>query len=115
MILLEIYMSNIDIQNSQLSCVLRPDLKLVLMSATINLELFSNYFEEAPVISVPGRLYPIKLQYKPISVEEQGSKLQRLDPSPYLRVLQLIDHKYDASERGWFERSQTLHVIMRSC
>lgn len=78
----------------------RQDLKLVLMSATINLELFSNYFEEAPVISVPGRLYPIQLQYTPISVEEQGSKMERLDPSPYLRVLQLIDKKYPTTERG---------------
>ena len=68
------------------------------MSATINLELFSSYFSEAPVISVPGRLYPITLQYIPISIEEQGSKLERLDPSPFLRVMQLIDHKYPADE-----------------
>ena len=70
------------------------------MSATINLELFSTYFDDAPVISVPGRLYPIDLQYRPIRMEEKSSRSERLDPSPYLRVLQLIDHKYPVTERG---------------
>lgn len=70
------------------------------MSATINLELFSGYFSGAPVVQVPGRLYPIQLQYQPISVQEQGTRSQRLDPSPYLRVLQSIDHKYPVHERG---------------
>ena len=71
--------------------VSRSDLKLVLMSATINLELFSSYFADAPVISVPGRLYPIDLQYRPVRMEEKSSRSERLDPSPFLRVLQLID------------------------
>lgn len=48
-------------------CILaqRPDLKLVLMSATININLFSSYFDDAPVCSVPGRLYPIQVIYRP--------------------------------------------------
>uniref|UniRef100_A0A8C6CIC6 DExH-box helicase 34 n=1 Tax=Moschus moschiferus TaxID=68415 RepID=A0A8C6CIC6_MOSMO len=37
----------------------RPDLKVVLMSATINISLFSSYFGNAPVVQVPGRLFPI--------------------------------------------------------
>uniref|UniRef100_H2ZFU9 Uncharacterized protein n=1 Tax=Ciona savignyi TaxID=51511 RepID=H2ZFU9_CIOSA len=36
-------------------------LRVVLMSATINLELFSKYFDGSPVIQVPGRLYPIEV------------------------------------------------------
>ena len=44
----------------------KSDLHLVLMSATINLELFSKYFEGAPVVQVPGRLYPIQVQYLPV-------------------------------------------------
>ena len=71
----------------------REDLKIVLMSATININLFSGYFDDCPVIKVPGRLYPIQLEYNPISKEEQSFKTQRLDPSPYLKVMQLIDHK----------------------
>ncbi|XP_025770078.1 probable ATP-dependent RNA helicase DHX34 [Puma concolor] len=37
----------------------RPDLKVILMSATINISLFSSYFGGAPVVQVPGRLFPI--------------------------------------------------------
>ena len=44
-------------------------------------------------MQVPGRLYPIQLEYIPLSIEEQGSKTERLDPRPYVRILQRIDHK----------------------
>eukprot|EP00092_Neocalanus_flemingeri_P025076 GFUD01027192.1.p1 GENE.GFUD01027192.1~~GFUD01027192.1.p1 ORF type:complete len:1156 (+),score=356.79 GFUD01027192.1:283-3750(+) len=76
----------------------RKDLRVILMSATINIELFKNYFSgSAPVIQVPGRLYPISLQYHPIpSVEDSD----RLNPAPYVRVLQMIDRKYPQTERG---------------
>lgn len=87
-------------------CLLRakPDLKLILMSATINVELFHNYFQEegAKLLQVPGRLYPIKTVYMPPpSLELQGkgsSRSQqtssRLDPAPFIQVLNLIDQKY---------------------
>ncbi|XP_046892313.1 probable ATP-dependent RNA helicase DHX34 [Hypomesus transpacificus] len=78
----------------------RPDLRLVLMSATINIKLFSDYFNHAPVLQVPGRLYPIQVIYQPIPQEEQASRLEKLDPRPYLRVLQGIDQRYPPEERG---------------
>ncbi|KAM9367141.1 putative ATP-dependent RNA helicase DHX34 [Phaethornis superciliosus] len=80
----------------------RPDLKLVLMSATINISLFSNYFGGAPVLQVPGRIFPITVIYQPIPKEETPptGRGERLDPLPYLRVLQTIDHKYPPEERG---------------
>ncbi|XP_015262611.1 PREDICTED: probable ATP-dependent RNA helicase DHX34 [Gekko japonicus] len=80
----------------------RPDLKLVLMSATINIRLFADYFGGAPVVQVPGRLFPITVLYEPIPPEEGGAggRKERLDPRPYLRVLQAIDHKYPPEERG---------------
>ncbi|KAF1560821.1 putative ATP-dependent RNA helicase DHX34, partial [Eudyptes schlegeli] len=83
----------------------RPDLKLVLMSATININLFSGYFGGAPVLQVPGRIFPISVIYQPIPKEEASAvgklgKSERLDPLPYLRVLQAIDHKYPPEERG---------------
>ncbi|XP_066495045.1 probable ATP-dependent RNA helicase DHX34 [Tiliqua scincoides] len=80
---------------------IRPDLKLVLMSATINIRLFADYFGGAPVVQVPGRLFPITVLYEPIPPEEgAGGGKERLDPRPYLRVLQAIDHKYPSEERG---------------
>lgn len=71
------------------------------MSATINIGLFKEYFNgEAPVIQVPGRLYPIQTQYHPLTNEDRASKSSRMNPSPYLRILQLIDSKYPREERG---------------
>ncbi|XP_018025029.1 probable ATP-dependent RNA helicase DHX34 [Hyalella azteca] len=79
----------------------RSSLKIILMSATINLDLFSKYFlGKAPVIQVPGRLYPIQLQYFPIPMLEMTTKSDKLNPAPYVRVLQLIDNKYPEDERG---------------
>uniref|UniRef100_A0A3Q4AE59 Uncharacterized protein n=1 Tax=Mola mola TaxID=94237 RepID=A0A3Q4AE59_MOLML len=78
----------------------RPDLRLILMSATINIKLFSDYFSGAPVLQVPGRLFPIQVIYQPIPPEEQPSRSEKLDPRPYLRVLQGIDQRYPPEERG---------------
>lgn len=78
----------------------RHDLRLILMSATINIKLFSNYFNSAPVLQVPGRLFPIQVTYRPIPPEEQASRSEKLDPRPYLRILQGIDQRYPTEERG---------------
>ncbi|KAA8594111.1 hypothetical protein FQN60_004945 [Etheostoma spectabile] len=78
----------------------QPDLRLILMSATINIKLFSDYFNRAPVLQVPGRLFPIQVIYQPIPAEEQPSRSEKLDPRPYLRILQGIDQRYPPEERG---------------
>lgn len=43
--------------------VKRPDLKLVVMSATLEAEKFQEYFEDAPLMKVPGRLHPVEVFY----------------------------------------------------
>ncbi|UYV65359.1 DHX34, partial [Cordylochernes scorpioides] len=78
----------------------RPDLKVVLMSATINIELFTEYFNNCPVIQVPGRLFPIQVHYQPVTVAEKGPRSAKIDPGPYVRILQQIDKTYPAEERG---------------
>ncbi|CAI7996256.1 Probable ATP-dependent RNA helicase DHX34 [Geodia barretti] len=75
------------------------------MSATINIQLFSGYFDDAPVIKVPGRLYPIDLEYVPLpstclGPRDKVKRSDRLDPKPYLQVLRRIDEQYPANERG---------------
>lgn len=50
----------------------RPDLKLVITSATIDAERFSRHFDHAPVIEVSGRMYPVEMRYRPIAVEGEG-------------------------------------------
>jgi len=48
----------------------RPDLKVVITSATIDPERFSRHFDDAPVIEVSGRTWPVELRYRPIEAEE---------------------------------------------
>ena len=38
----------------------RPDLRVVLMSATVNADLFSSYFNNCPVLEIPGRTFPVQ-------------------------------------------------------
>jgi ATP-dependent helicase HrpA len=47
----------------------RPDLKLIVTSATIDAERFSKHFDGAPVIEVSGRLYPVEVRYRPFDEE----------------------------------------------
>ncbi len=51
----------------------RPDLKLIISSATIDAEKFSRHFDAAPVISVSGRSYPITTVYREVDEEEEES------------------------------------------
>ncbi|KAJ5098420.1 Pre-mRNA-splicing factor ATP-dependent RNA helicase PRP43 [Penicillium argentinense] len=43
----------------------RPDLKIIIMSATLDAEKFQRYFNDAPLLSVPGRTYPVTIYYTP--------------------------------------------------
>jgi len=48
----------------------RPDLKLIITSATIDAERFSKHFNNAPVIEVSGRMFPVEIRYRPVDNEE---------------------------------------------
>ncbi|KEF32274.1 ATP-dependent helicase HrpA [Marinobacter nitratireducens] len=48
----------------------RPDLKVIITSATIEVERFSEFFNEAPVIEVSGRTYPVDIRYRPLTGDE---------------------------------------------
>ena len=44
----------------------RPELKVVITSATIDTERFSRHFDDAPVVEVSGRTYPVEVRYHPV-------------------------------------------------
>ncbi|MFD2396338.1 ATP-dependent RNA helicase HrpA [Prauserella oleivorans] len=44
----------------------RPDLKVIITSATIDPERFSRHFDDAPIVEVSGRTYPVEVRYRPI-------------------------------------------------
>ncbi|KAH8816342.1 P-loop containing nucleoside triphosphate hydrolase protein [Xylogone sp. PMI_703] len=43
----------------------RPDLKIVIMSATLDAQKFQKYFNDAPLLAVPGRTHPVEIYYTP--------------------------------------------------
>lgn len=64
---------NIDFLLGYLKQVLlkRADLKIIITSATIDVERFSAHFNNAPIISVSGRTFPVDIQYRPWQGEQE--------------------------------------------
>src|SRR5690554_2459421 len=48
----------------------RPDLKVIITSATIEVDRFSEFFQNAPIIEVSGRTYPVEVRYRPLAGDE---------------------------------------------
>ncbi|KAL2342375.1 hypothetical protein Fmac_003660 [Flemingia macrophylla] len=59
----------------------RPDLRLVLMSATLNAELFSSYFNGAPTMHIPGFTFPVRAHFLEDILERTGYRL-----TPYNQI-----------------------------
>ena len=58
----------------------RPDLKVVITSATIETERFSRHFGDAPVVEVSGRTYPVEVRYRPVvDVDDPESREEPRD------------------------------------
>ena len=71
---------NIDFLLGYLKTLLvrRPDLKLIITSATIDLQRFSEHFGGAPIVEVSGRTYPVDTWYRPLTSEqdEDGNRVE---------------------------------------
>ena len=67
---------NIDFLLGYLARILpkRPELKLVITSATIDPQRFSRHFGDAPVVEVSGRTYPVEVRYRPLDEEGDGDQ-----------------------------------------
>lgn len=57
----------------------RPDLKVIITSATIDTERFSQHFSDAPIIEVSGRTYPVEIRYQPPEDESTGEALTQAE------------------------------------
>ena len=66
---------NIDFLLGYLKRILprRPDLKLIVASATLDAERFAAHFDGAPVLSVAGRSHPVAVRYRPLNGGVEGS------------------------------------------
>ncbi len=71
---------NIDFLLGYLKTLLprRPDLKVIITSATIDLERFSEHFNGAPIVEVSGRTFPVETWYRPLAAEtdEDGNRVE---------------------------------------
>lgn len=75
----------------------RPELKLILMSATLNAELFSSYFGGAPMMHIPGFTYPVRTHFLENILEMTGYRLTSYN--------QIDDYGHD---KQWKMQKQTL-------
>ncbi|MCW5625476.1 MAG: ATP-dependent RNA helicase HrpA [Burkholderiales bacterium] len=73
----------------------RPDLKLIITSATIDADRFSKHFLDAPVVEVSGRLYPVAIEYRPPPEPEAGEA-----PDLGETIADALDHLYAAHGPG---------------
>ncbi len=80
---------NIDFLLGYLKRILprRPDLKVIITSATIDVERFSKHFSNAPIIEVSGRTYPVDVLYRPLQTQ---SKTEDADQLVYMGVLEAL-------------------------
>ena len=87
----------------------RPDLKVIITSATIDTERFAEHFDQAPVITVEGRGYPVEVRYQPAEDNESLARQVRRAVEAAGRV----DHQGDVlvflpGEREIFQVSREL-------
>ena len=67
----------------------RPELKLIITSATIDVERFAQHFNNAPIIEVSGRTYPVEVVYMPLMEDNKGVYIEGHDGKGYYER----DHK----------------------
>lgn len=105
----------------------RPDLKLIITSATIDPERFSKHFSNAPIIQVSGRSFPVEIRYRPldegddvidqnqgiISAVEELNKLERGDILVFLSGEREIRDTAEALNKRGFKGTEVLPLYAR--
>ncbi len=95
----------------------RPDLKIIVTSATIDADRFSHHFDGAPVIEVSGRTYPVEIRYRPL-----GNKTTMVavevpiddgldDIDRFAQDLMGIKRKPPRTETRWLEEDDEEEVM----
>jgi ATP-dependent RNA helicase DHX29 len=82
----------------------RPDLKLILMSATLEAQRFSNYLGGVPVMNIPGRTFPVEMKYLEDAVEMTNYRLSEDDHHTILDD-DMDDSPADADTSGGLQAS----------
>jgi len=105
---------NIDFLLGYLKTLLprRPDLKVIITSATIDLERFSEHFNGAPIVEVSGRTFPVDTWYRPLAAEtdEDGNRVED-DLTVDQGILAALD-EIDAHEKSIGKRPGDVLVFL---
>ncbi|KAK7093940.1 hypothetical protein V1264_007619 [Littorina saxatilis] len=89
----------------------RPELKVILMSATLDSGKFSTYFTRSPVLNIPGRTFPVEVQHIEDVIEMTGYVAD--EDSPYtLKHSQLVEEEsatVEVTEKGGETNQMDVH------
>jgi len=91
----------------------RKDLKVIITSATLDVNRFSNYFNGAPIYEVEGRSYPVEVRYRPISemsiVGSDDDEFDDFEENLPRAVVAAVEECFqDAQEKGHPEHADIL-------
>jgi len=56
----------------------RPEFKVIISSATINTKIFSEFFDNAPIVSIDARIYPVEVKYRPLERESLDFQVEAI-------------------------------------
>lgn len=92
----------------------RPDLKLILMSATVDAKKFSHYLDGAPILNIPGRTFPVQVQYLEDAVELTKHRISddynSIDRSDEVDELEDSDRQVGAPDPGAMDLRAYSHL-----
>ncbi|EPC00474.1 RNA helicase [Litchfieldella anticariensis FP35 = DSM 16096] len=94
--------------------VRRPDLKIIITSATIDVDRFSNHFasppgKPAPVVQVSGRTYPVDVHYRPLLREEADEEDRTLQEG----ILHAVEEiETIEREKRWFHGPRDVLIFL---
>lgn len=91
----------------------RPDLKVIVTSATLDVQRFSQYFNKAPIFEVEGRSYPVEVRYRPVSELNIGGsddeEFDEFEENLPRAVVQAVEECFeDAQLKGYPEHADIL-------
>ncbi|MCM1959361.1 ATP-dependent RNA helicase HrpA [Acinetobacter modestus] len=91
----------------------RPDLKVIVTSATLDVNRFSQYFNDAPIFEVEGRSFPVEVRYRPISelsiIGSDDDEFDDFEENLPRAVVQAVEECFaDADGKGHPEHADIL-------
>jgi ATP-dependent helicase HrpA len=87
----------------------RKDLKIIITSATIDTSSFANAFDQAPIIEVSGRLYPVETFYRPSSLQSDGDYI---DVAAEV-ITEIINHNREGDILAFLPGERDIHELRR--